>query len=83
VALQLGLAGLAVFAALLLALAREYLRLARNPGLAPLGILGITLLTGFLAKNLTDDFFYRHNAVVFWAMNGMLLGLASRARPAR
>ena len=29
-------------------------------------------------KNLTDDFFVRHNALVFWALNGMLLGLGQR-----
>jgi hypothetical protein len=32
-------------------------------------------------KNLTDDFLHRHNALVFWAFNAMLLGLAC-TRPA-
>jgi hypothetical protein len=27
-----------------------------------------------VVKNLTDDFMHRHNALVFWALNGMLLG---------
>jgi hypothetical protein len=35
---------------------------------------------GFLAKNLTDDFLHRHNAQVFWALNGMLVGFGRRAR---
>jgi hypothetical protein len=35
-----------------------------------------------VVKNLTDDFFYRHNALVFWALNGMLVGFGrSRATP--
>jgi O-antigen ligase len=79
VAIQLGGAGLAAFIALLAALALEYRRYLRDPALAPLGIMGLALLAGFVAKNLTDDFLYRHNALVFWAINGMLLGLA-RAR---
>jgi O-antigen ligase len=79
VAIQLGIVGLAAFIALLGALALEYRRYLRDPAVAPLGIMGLALLAGFVVKNLTDDFFYRHNAVVFWAINGMLLGLA-RAR---
>jgi hypothetical protein len=45
-----------------------------------LGAIGLALLAAFLVKNLTDDFFNRHNALVFWALNGMLLGLARRPR---
>jgi O-antigen ligase len=80
VALQLGLVGLAVFAALLLSMARHYWRFLADPAVAPLGIIGLTVIAGFLVKNLTDDFLHRHNALVFWALNGMLLGLGARAR---
>jgi len=52
----------------------------REPALAPLGMLGLALLAGFVVKNLTDDFLHRHNALVFWSLNAMLLGFA-RARP--
>jgi O-antigen ligase len=79
VALQLGIVGLALFLALLGALAREYRGYLRDARLAPLGVIGLAILAGFVVKNLTDDFFYRHNALVFWALNGMLLGLG-RAR---
>jgi len=78
VVLETGLVGLAIFVALMLALAREYRGYLRRADLAPLGVLGLALLAGFLVKNLTDDFMHRHNALVFWALNGMLLGLASR-----
>jgi O-antigen ligase len=83
VALQLGGVGLAVFAALLVALAREYRHFLADPRVAPLGIMGLALLAGFVVKNLTDDFLYRHNALVFWAINGMLLGLAGNARSSK
>jgi O-antigen ligase len=80
VALQLGIVGLAAFVALLFALAREYRGLLADARLAPLGIIGLALIAGFVVKNLTDDFYYRHNGLVFWAINGALLGLAHSAR---
>ncbi len=74
-ALELGVVGLAALLAVLGALAAEYRRYLLDSRIAPLGILGLALLAGFVAKNLTDDFLHRHNALVFWALNGMLLGL--------
>ena len=79
VALELGAVGLAIFVALLLVLMREYLRMLSRPRVAMLGVVGLAMLGGFLVKNLTDDFFYRHNALVFWALNAALVGFASRA----
>jgi O-antigen ligase len=81
VALQVGMLGLAAFVALLLALARHYAAMLRDAELVPLGIMGLALLAGFLVKNVTDDFLHRQNALMFWALNAMLLGLA-RSRPA-
>jgi len=78
-ALQLGVAGLAVFVAILVMLAREYRSYLRREDLAPLGVLGLAVLAGFLVKCLTDDFLHRHNGLVFWAINAMLLGLARSA----
>ena len=79
-ALETGVVGLAAFVALLVALARRYGAMLREPALAPLGMLGLALLAGFVVKDLTDDFLHRHNALVFWSLNAMLLGFA-RARP--
>jgi O-antigen ligase len=81
IALETGVVGLAAFVMLLVGLARRYRAMLRDPALAPLGMLGLALLAGFLVKNLTDDFLHRHNALVFWAFNAMLLGLAC-TRPA-
>ncbi len=52
--------------------------------LAFLGVVGLSLLTGFVVKNLTDDFLFRSNAKEFWALIAMLTGLGTRlsARPA-
>jgi O-antigen ligase len=80
-ALSLGIVGLALFVALLVLLAREYAGYLRRPDIAPLGMLGMMVLVGFLVKCLTDDFLHRHNGLVFWALNAMLLGLG-RAAPA-
>ena len=76
VGIELGAVGLVVFLGMLATLALAYARAAGNAATAPLGVLGLALLAGFLVKNLTDDFMHRHNALVFWALNGMLLGLA-------
>ena len=65
---------------MLLALLGRYRALLRDPVLAPLGMMGIALVTGFVVKNLTDDFLHRHNALLFWALNGVFLGLARAAR---
>ena len=84
VALEQGLVGLALFLAVLALLAREYLRMLRCEAVAPLALVGLMVLAGFAVKNLTDDFLFRHNGLVFWAVNAMLLGFGREAmRPPR
>ena len=81
VAVQLGLVGLALFVSILLLVAREFLKALRDPESCPFGIMGLAVLGGFITKNLTDDFLFRHNGLFFWAVTGMLLGLTRlRAR---
>jgi O-antigen ligase len=77
-AVSLGTLGVALLTALFVALAVEHGRNLSRPGTRVLGAIGLAVLVAFLVKNLTDDFFNRHNALVFWALNGMLLGLARR-----
>ena len=77
-ALQTGALGLAAFTALMAALAWAFATTARRAGGLPLAIAGLALLAGYLTKNLTDDFFFRPSSLIFWAMAGMLLGLATR-----
>ncbi len=76
-ALQMGLAGVAAILLLFTALGIKYLYLARQQGVARLaGICGCMLLIGVFSKNMTDDFFIRQNALLFWAAIGMLAGMA-------
>ncbi len=76
---SLGVAGLLALCALFAALALAHARNLARPATRLAGAIGLALVAGFVAKNLTDDFFNRHNALVFWALNGMLIGLGSRA----
>lgn len=52
------------------------LRLEPNRELHAIGVAGLVLLIGILSKSMTDNFFYRHLSLLFWAESGMLLGLA-------
>jgi O-antigen ligase len=78
--LQTGAVGLLLFVATLGAIATTFVRYvrARDDVLAFLGVLGLSLLMGFMVKNLTDDFLFRSNAKEFWAMIAILVGLGTR-----
>ncbi|MBL0142090.1 MAG: O-antigen ligase family protein [Betaproteobacteria bacterium] len=77
-AVSLGAAGLAALTILMAALALAHARNLARPATRIAGAIGLALVAGFLVKNLTDDFFNRHNALVFWALNGMLIGFGKR-----
>jgi O-antigen ligase len=83
--LQTGVVGLALFVALLAAIAWRYVRFYRatSDALALVGIVGLSLLVGFIVKNLTDDFLVRSNGRLFWALNAVLLGWGMRLERAR
>ena len=78
--LQTGAVGLTLFAAMLVAIAATFIRYvrARDDVLAFLGIVGLSVLTGFVVKNITDDFLFRSNAKEFWALIAILVGLGTR-----
>jgi len=80
IALQTGLPGLALFLLLLGAIAREGWRALRSGdgmrmacGLALFGVL-----TGMVVRNMTDTLLVRQNALLFWALVGVLLAGARR-----
>ncbi|MBK7742862.1 MAG: O-antigen ligase family protein [Betaproteobacteria bacterium] len=82
--LQTGAPGFALLVALLTALATAHAASLRSadPTRALLGVIGLSLLAGFVVKNLTDDFFFGSNAREFWALNAILLGYDARLRAA-
>ena len=51
---------------------------SRDDTLAFVGVAGLSLLAGFVAKNITDDFLFRSNAKELWAMTALLLGYGVR-----
>lgn len=82
--LAMGFPGIVVLLAIWVALLREYARFWRsnNSELKMLGTCGIVLIIGVLARNMVNDMFVRDAAILFWAINGMLLGLGRRTMAA-
>jgi len=78
--LQTGLVGMLAFTAFIAALALRYVRFlrSRDDTLAFVGVTGVALIAGFIAKDLTDDFLFRSNAKELWAMTAFLLGYGMR-----
>ncbi|MGZ5065922.1 MAG: O-antigen ligase family protein [Usitatibacter sp.] len=79
--LQMGLPGVAAFLLLMGSLAAAFLDARKREGGTAIAIVGVATLAGYFTKNLTDDFFFRPSSLVFWAVAGMLLGLAARLTP--
>jgi O-antigen ligase len=80
--LQTGAIGAALFVALVVAIGARYVAFYRSGDdrLAFIGIVGLSLIVGFVVKNLTDDFLYRSGAREFYALNAMLIGYGMRLR---
>lgn len=78
--LQTGLVGMLAFIIFLAALGLRYVRFirSRDDTLAFVGVAGLALIVGFVAKDLTDDFLFRSNAKELWALTAFLLGYGMR-----
>jgi O-antigen ligase len=79
-ALQMGIGGVLVLVILLGAIGRAFWRCYRadDPIASLVGAAGVAMLVGVLAKNMTDDFFVRQNALMFWSIVGLSLGYGHR-----
>ena len=82
--IAMGVPGMLAILLLFLALLRRFWELSRadDRGIAMAGICGVLLVIGVVARNLTNDFFQRDLALLFWSIAGMLLGYAQHARNA-
>ncbi|MEJ2694367.1 MAG: O-antigen ligase family protein, partial [Candidatus Thiodiazotropha sp.] len=75
--IQMGVQGALALLLLFGCLVWRFNRLRLDPDreLHVIGVAGLVLLLGILSKSMTDNFFYRHLSLLFWAETGMLLGL--------
>lgn len=80
--MALGIPGMVAILLLFFALLRRFwaLSCADDRIVAMAGICGVLLVIGVVARNLTNDFFQRDLALLFWSIAGMLLGYAQRAQ---
>lgn len=82
-ALQIGVIGGLLILVVFVALLAEFLRLAwaaRASGSGHMAVAagcGVALVVGVFLRNMVDDLFSRHMVLLFGAMAGLLLGLAT------
>jgi O-antigen ligase len=78
-ALQVGVIGAGVLVMLFGALALAFLKLtmSTSPVARLAATCGVALVAGVFLRNMVDDFFNRHTILLFGALVGMLLGLAT------
>ena len=79
-AVQMGVPGALMIVLLFIGLAHAFWSRRRHSAMATaLASCGLMLVVGFVLRNMTDDFFHRHAALLFGALVGMLLALCDRA----
>ena len=79
---QMGLPGMLAFLLLWLALGRRLVgHLRDDPARRLLATAGLAAVAATFVKNMTDDFFVRDVALLFWLVMGLLLGSLRRAPP--
>ncbi len=74
--LQMGVVGAATILALMAILLWSFMAIRLRGGSWEIaGLCGVLLVSGMFLRNMTDDFFNRHNALQFWALAGILLAM--------
>jgi O-antigen ligase len=79
-AVSMGWPGAAALLILFAAFAAAYAGLlgSRDRLARLIGVAGLLLIASVVGRNLTNDFFVRDGALLFWALNGALLGVGLR-----
>lgn len=83
--IQLGLPGVVLVLTIFGAIVWRFWRIYRDRtdnAFTWLGAAGIALVVGVFTKNMTDVFFYRENALIFWALVGSVMGYYHYSRRA-
>ncbi len=76
---QMGVGGFIVLSLLFGSIVWRFISYLEGPNpLYVIGVTGIIIVVGVLAKNMTDDFFNRDLALLFWLEIGILLGWGER-----
>jgi O-antigen ligase len=76
-ALQMGIPGALALLWLFAGLAHAFWRRRDAPAVAGVAATcGLMLVSAFLLRNMTDDFFHRHAALLFGALVGLLLAVS-------
>ena len=80
--LQTGVPGILLLGCLLAAIALAGWRIATgsDAAAAACGIALLGVVAGMLVRNMTDTLLVRQNALLFWGVTGVLLGLAAQRR---
>jgi len=74
--IQMGVPGMLTFLFLWFSLARELIRHVRTSvAHGSLAVAGLSIAGAVFVKNMTDDFFVRDTALMFWLVMGLLVGV--------
>lgn len=78
--IQMGLPGMAVMMLVFVAVLLQYWRLYRNgvQQVRWIGACGIAMVVAVVTRNMTDEFFRRDLALLFWSIVGASLGYGRR-----
>jgi len=78
--IAMGWPGMLALAALFVSLLHAYWGYLRSDDAdrRAVAVAGILLIIGVVGRNLTNDFFVRDGALMFWALNGAMLGYLAR-----
>jgi O-antigen ligase len=80
--IQMGVPGMVAFLALWASLVAASRPALRSGPLRLWGIAAMAMIAAVFARNMTDDFFVRDHALLFWLLAGALLGCIGEGRRA-